>query len=99
MVDEAKCRFYAEMLNEYRVVPRIILFSYYSFFMYAWFFIVQWFIGIDWNMLPKDAVIGSVAAGAIAGFPAVILGILSKILKDLTVSYWGGQSSANGPGH
>ena len=33
--------------------------------------------------------VGSVAAAAIAGFPAIILGILTKVLKELVESYWG----------
>ncbi len=89
----------AVLLNAYRVIPRIVLASYYTFFMYAWFFIVKWFIGFDWNSLPDDQIVGSVAAAAIAGFPAIILGILSKILKELTQSYWNGSSSNHGAGH
>ncbi len=89
-MDQERCRFYAEMINAYRVVPRVVLFGYYGFFMYAWYFIVEWFIGYDWSSLPADPIVGSVAAAAIAGFPAIILGILSKILKDLTTSYWNG---------
>ena len=85
-------------MNSYRVVPRLVLAAYYSFFMYAWFFIVKWFIAFDWHQLPDDQIIGSVAAAAVAGFPAIILGILSKILKDLTQSYWNGSSSG-GAGH
>ena len=86
-------------MNSYRVIPRLILAMYYTFFMYAWFFIVKWFIAFDWNSLPDDQIVGSVAAAAIAGFPAIILGILSKILKELTQSYWNGSSSAQGAGH
>jgi len=88
----------AVLLNSYRVIPRLVLAAYYSFFMYAWFFIVKWFIAFDWNTLPDDQIVGSVAAAAVAGFPAIILGILSKILKDLTQSYWNG-SSHQGVGH
>jgi hypothetical protein len=91
-MDQDKWRFIAEMINAYRVVPRIILVTYYTFFVYAWFFIVTWFMDVDWSALPDDQIIGSVAAGAIAGFPAVILGILTKVLKELTESYWGAQS-------
>lgn len=90
-MDQDRCRFIAEMINAYRVVPRIILVTYYTFFVYAWFFIVNWFMGVDWNSLPSDQVVGSVAAAAIAGFPAIILGILTKVLKELTESYWGAK--------
>jgi pilus assembly protein TadC len=84
----------AALLNSYRVFPRIWLGTYYLFFVYAWFFIVKWFISFDWNTLPDDQIVGSVAAAAVAGFPAIILGILSKILKDLTQSYWNGTPKA-----
>jgi zona occludens toxin (predicted ATPase) len=87
-VDQDKCRFYAEMINAYRVIPRIILVVYFTFFIYAWYFVVDWFIVFDWNSLPKDQIVGSVAAAAVAGFPAVILGLLTKVLKDLVESYW-----------
>jgi len=88
----------AVLLNSYRVFPRIWLGTYYMFFMYAWFYVVEWFIKIDWDALPNDPIIGAAAAAANAGFPAVILGILSKILKELTQSYWNGSSS-KGQGH
>lgn len=97
-MDESRkdtCRFVAEMINAYRVIPRVVLFTYYGFFIYAWYFVVEWFMAIDWESLPSDPVVGSVAAGATAGFPAVILGILSKILKDLTTSYWNGTPRRN----
>lgn len=89
---EKTCRFYADMINAYRVVPRIILIVYYTFFIYAWYFVVEWFMKVDWDKLPDDTIVGSVAAAATAGFPAIILGILTKVLKELTESYWGGQS-------
>ena len=89
----------AILLNSYRVIPRLILFSYYTFFMYAWFVVFDWFIQFDWNSLPKDQIVGSVSAAAIAGFPAIIMGILTKVLKELTLSYWNGSSSSNGAGH
>lgn len=78
----------ADTINAYRVIPRLILMVYYGFFIAAWYHIVDWFMVFDWNSLPQDQVVGSVAAASVAGFPAVILGILTKILKDLTVSYW-----------
>jgi hypothetical protein len=89
----------AKLINDYRVVPRVVLAVYYVFFMYAWFFIVNWFIGFDWKSLPDDQIVGAAAAAAIAGFPAIILGILSKVLKELTQSYWNGSSSSQGAGH
>lgn len=96
-MDERRCRFYADMINAYRVVPRIILVTYYTFFIYAWYFVVEWFMAVDWNKLPADQIVGSVAAAATAGFPAVILGILTKVLKELTESYWAGKSAKHVP--
>lgn len=86
----------AELLNSYRLIPRIILTVYYTFFIHAWYFIVSWFIEYDWTQLPDDPVRGSVAVAAIAGFPAVILGILTKVLKELTESYWAWKPPENG---
>lgn len=83
----------ARLINYYRVFPRIWLGSYYSFFMYAWYYVVDWFMKLDWNTLPNDPIVGSVAAAAIAGFPAIILGLLTKVLKDLTQSYWNGSTT------
>lgn len=91
------CEFFAKMINAYRVVPRIILVTYYTFFIYAWYFVVEWFMLVDWTELPSDPVVGSVAAAATAGFPAVILGILTKVLKELTESYWAGKSKKHRP--
>ena len=87
----------AKLINDYRIVPRLILVVYYTFFVHAWYFIVNWFIRYNWAALPSDPVIGAVAVAAVAGFPAVILGILTKVLKDLTQSYWGGQSITHRP--
>jgi len=88
-MSKSDCQFYADMINEYRVFPRLFVISYLAFFAYAWIFVVTWFMGFDWESLPKDSVVGSVAAGAVAGFPAIILGVLSTILKELMISYWG----------
>jgi len=90
---EKMCRFFADMINCYRVVPRIILIVYYTFFIAAWYFVVEWFMAVNWDDLPTDPIVGSVAAAATAGFPAIILGILTKVLKELTQSYWNGSSS------
>ncbi len=86
------------MINKLRIIPRFLLIVYYAFFIYAWMFMVNWFIGFDWNSLPNDPIVGAAAAAAVAGFPSVVLGILTKVLKDLTQSYWNGSSS-DGDGH
>ena len=87
----------ALLINAYRIVPRLILVVYFTFFIHAWYFIVEWFIAFDWAVLPKDQIVGSVAAASIAGFPAIILGILTKVLKELIHSYWNGSSKAYAP--
>jgi len=88
----------ATLINSYRIVPRLILVVYFTFFIHAWYFIVEWFIKIDWNALPKDQIVGAAAAAALAGFPAIILGILTKVLKELIHSYWNGSSSPSAHG-
>lgn len=80
----------ARLLNEYRVFPRLIMVVYIAFFIHAWYYVVDWFIRYDWSALPTDTVVGATAVAAVAGFPAVILGILTRVLKQLTESYWGG---------
>lgn len=93
-MEQDKHKLIAERINAYRIIPRIILVVYFTFFIYAWYFVVKWFIAFDWHTLPDDQIVGSVAAAAVAGFPAVILGILTKVLKDLVESYWGGKGDS-----
>jgi hypothetical protein len=89
---------YAQRINDYRVFPRIFIVAYLLFFGFAWVWVVTWFMSYDWDMLPKDQIVGASAAAAVAGFPAIILGVLSKILRELIISYWNGSSS-KGDGH
>lgn len=89
---------FSQKLNDYRVFPRLFVISYLVFFSYAWVWVVQWFMNYDWAALPDDQIVGAAAAAAVAGFPAIILGVLSKILVQLITSYWNG-SSTQGQGH
>lgn len=73
----------AERLDALRVIPRIIMLAYYTFFIQAWYFVVEWFMAIDWSIIKSEAV-----ALTIAGFPAIILGVLTGVLSALTKSYW-----------
>lgn len=82
----------AKWINDHRVFPRLFVTSYLSFYAYAWLLVFRWFIDFDWNTLPNDQIVGSVAAAAIAGFPAIILTAMGKMLKELLTSYWN-----NGP--
>ena len=88
----------AVLLNSYRVVPRVIIAVYFTFFIHAWMLVVRWFMAFDWQSLPADQIVGATAAAAIAGFPAIILGVLTKILRELIHGYWNG-SSTQGDGH
>ena len=83
----------ADWINEHRVFPRLFCGTYLLFFMYAWMKVVSWFMYFDWTTLPADPIIGATAVAAVAGFPAIILGVLSKVLKELILSYWNGKSS------
>lgn len=77
----------AKRLDAWRVVPRLVLLFYCAFFAKAWFFIVEWFIAYDWSALPKDQIIGAAAVAAVAGFPAIILGILTKVFFQILELY------------
>ena len=81
----------ADKINAYRVFPRIFVCSYLIFFGIAWVWIVWWFMTFDWSSIPQTGPVAPTVAAAVAGFPAIILGVLSKILKDLLLSYWNGK--------
>ena len=77
----------AARIDALRIIPRLVVVFYCAFFAKAWYFIVGWFIAYDWTSLPEDQIIGSVAVAAVAGFPAVILGILTKVLFQVLQLY------------
>ena len=77
---------WAERIDALRAVPRLIILAYYLFFIRAWFYVVDWFIVYDWSVVEGSETI----ALAIAGFPAIILGVLTGVLNTLTKSYWAG---------
>lgn len=76
---------WAERLDAFRVIPRLIVAVYYIFFIKAWYFVVTWFMEYDWSKIDNEAV-----ALSLAGFPAVILGVLTTILSTITKGYWDG---------
>jgi len=75
----------AERVDAFRLIPRLIMLVYYTFFIKAWFFVVEWFMAFDWSSIEDQAI-----ALAIVGFPAIILGVLTGVLSSLTTSYWQG---------
>lgn len=85
MIHHDKWLHIAERVDAFRVVPRLLMVAYYWFFIEAWFFVTEWFMGYDWSQV-TDATV----ALTIAGFPAVILGVLTGVLGGLTKSYWAG---------
>ena len=81
----------ADKINAYRLFPRIYVSAYLVFFAVAWVWVVYWFMRFDWSSIPQEGPVAPTIAAAVAGFPAIILGVLSKILKDLLLSYWNGR--------
>ena len=77
----------AQRIDAFRLIPRLVLLFYVTFFAKAWYFIVDWFIAYDWTGLPSDQIVGAVAVAAVAGFPAIILGILTKVLFQILELY------------
>ena len=77
----------AQRIDAWRVIPRLVLLFYCVFFAKTWFFIVEWFIHFDWNSLPSDQIIGAASVMAVAGFPALILGILTKVFFQVLALY------------
>jgi hypothetical protein len=84
---------WARRINTFRVVPRLLLITYYLFFVKAWFYVVDWFTAYDWESVTDQSV-----ALALAGFPAAILGILTGVLSGLTNNYFRTGNSAGGNG-
>jgi len=72
-----------EEFNKWRVIPRILLGSYYAFFGYSFFWISGWFMSYDFSVIKSEAV-----ALAVVGFPVAILGVLSGVLNSLTKHYF-----------
>ncbi len=74
---------WAERVDAIRLVPRLLIIGYYSFFVKAWFYVVDWFAAYDWTVIDNQAV-----ALALAGFPAAILGVITAVLSTLTKNYF-----------
>lgn len=74
-----------EQFNAWRVMPRLLICSYYVFFAWQFVVITSWFMAYDFDTVSDGAV-----ALAVAGFPAAILGVLSAVLSNLTSNYMNG---------
>lgn len=74
---------WAHRADALRIIPRILITTYYTFFMYAWFYVVDWFTQYDWSQVENEAV-----ALALAGFPTAILGVITLVLGQLTNNYF-----------
>lgn len=79
----------AKRLDALRIVPRLLVISYYAFFAHFSYYLADWFMAYPFNTITNDAV-----ALAIAGFPATILGVMSGVLAALTNNYF-----RTGPSH
>lgn len=73
----------AEEFNKWRIMPRLLMIGYYTFFAYVFTWISGWFMAYDFTTVENQAV-----ALAIAGFPVGILGVLSGVLLKLTEHYF-----------
>ena len=84
-----------EAFDKWRVMPRLLMVAFYSFFMWAFVWVSTWFMAYDFATIDNQAV-----ALAIAGFPTAILAVLTGVLANLTKLYLqtGGQSGGGNGG-
>jgi hypothetical protein len=80
---------FAERADALRVIPRILVIFYYTFFAWFAWYLSTWFMSYDFNSLENEAV-----ALAIAGFPAAVLGVMTTVLGSLTNNYFRTGKSA-----
>ena len=73
----------AQQFNQWRVIPRLLIISYYILFANSFVWVTQWFMDFDWTAVDNQAV-----ALAIAGFPVGILGVMTGVLAHLTNNYF-----------
>ena len=72
-----------EKMNAWRIMPRILMTVFYTFFILTFVWVTQWFMDYDFAKIENQAV-----ALAIAGFPTAILAVLSGVLGKLTDNYF-----------
>ncbi len=83
----------AAVFNEWRVIPRLLMISYYTFFAWAFWSITSWYMAYDFNAITEPTV-----ALAITGFPVGVLGVLSGVLLKLSEHYFK-TGGTNGQGN
>ena len=74
---------FACVVNDWRVIPRLLVVSGYIFYGYSFVWIVEWFMAFDWASVTNEGV-----ALALAAFPAAILGVLGTVLGVVTNNYF-----------
>lgn len=84
---------FADRLDALRVIPRILVITYYLFFMHFAYFLSEWFMSYDWSAVDNQAV-----ALAVAGFPVGILGVMTGVLATLSNNYFRTGRKAQGGG-
>ncbi len=72
-----------EDFNKWRVMPRILMVAYYSFFAFTFWEISDWFMAFDWDTVSEPSV-----SLAVVGFPVGILTVLAGVLAHLTKNYF-----------
>ena len=82
---------WAKAVNDWRVIPRVLVLSYYALFARSFFWVTDWFMNYDFTTISDPSV-----ALAIAGFPVGILGVMTGVLAHLTNNYF---RTGNGPGN
>ena len=80
-----------ELFDRWRIMSRILMTTYYMFFMFSFVWISDWFMTYDFNALENETI-----ALTITGFPVAILTVLSGVLSMLTKNYF---NSGNYPTH
>lgn len=74
---------WAARADAWRLIPRLLILTYYVFSIWAWWFVVDWFMAYDFTALESEVV-----ALAVVGFPAIILGVITTVLGSLTNNYF-----------
>jgi hypothetical protein len=74
---------FASVVNDWRVIPRLLVVSGYIFYGYSFVWIVDWFMAFNWDGVTNEGV-----ALALAAFPAAILAVLGTVLGVVTNNYF-----------